>query len=124
MKTYIQKITIGAMIYFATSVAQAVYCDADCTISYKDILSTLSENASYSQREDFKADCSHRNGSITSNSNGGLICYKTGSIHSSVYGSAPSLYEARQNARNECSKKAKYYSNASSSVSNFQCAGW
>ncbi len=120
MKTLIQKTLAGALIFFAVSAAQAVYCNADCTVHYRDILSTLSGNATRSQMEDFRADCAHRNGTL---GGGGYTCYRTGTINSSVYGSGSDLYQARQAAREQCSQKSQYYSNASTSTSNFQCSG-
>ncbi len=119
MKTVIQKTLMGALIFFAALAAQAkVYCSADCTINYKDILNTLHGNATASQKEDFRADCSHRSGTLSGD---GYSCFRAGSINDSAAGAGEDVYEARQSTRENCNQKARYYSNASSSVANFRC---
>ncbi len=118
MKNVIKKALMGVLIFVTSAVQARVYCDAECTINYKDILSTLPGNATSSQREDFRADCSHRNGTLSGD---GYSCFRTGTISSIVRGSGLDLYEARQSTRYECSQMSQNYPNASSSISNFHC---
>lgn len=95
---------------FLTSLgAQAVTCSGICTITYRNVVGQLSVNASPTQKEDFKANCTqYHRGSLQYIPNGPYeyLCVKGGESKGTITGQGSDILQARTDARQRCSQQA------------------